>query len=474
MRNFPLSIFEAAAALRAGTFTSSELILETQDRANALDPQLGAYLVRFDEQALAAAALADAELAVGRDRGPLHGIPVGVKDIIAVKEGSTSAQSLVLDQSWGAGRDAPVIRRLRDAGAVITGKLSTMEFACGMPDSSKPFPLPRNPWDVTTWPGGSSSGSGVAVAAGLVLAGLGSDTGGSIRIPAAFCGVSGLMPTFGRVPKSGCVPLGFSLDHIGPLARTARDCAAVLASIAGYESSDPSCADRPVPDFLANLDGALAGVSIGVDYVNHTPDDADPAVASCLKAALTVLADAGARIVEMTLPYYAETVAAGAVTMYAEALAYHRNDIINRGHDYSSGTCFFAAQGALISGADYVQAQRVRRAAQLALNRVFSDVAVVVSPTTAGGAPAYDTFLDRPDAILDVARTVFTTYWDSVGNPVLAVPMGFSDGGLPISLQIAGRPFDEASVLRVGDAFQQRTDWHARVPAMAGVTLSCD
>ncbi|HXZ85567.1 MAG TPA: amidase, partial [Myxococcota bacterium] len=209
------------ARLRAGERSSVALVQDCLRSADALDARLGTYLARFDAAALESAAALDAELAAGHDRGPLHGIPLGIKDILAAREGPTTAQSLVLDPLWGAGRDARVVERLRAAGAVILGKTTTMEFAIGEPDREKPFPLPRNPWDLERSPGGSSSGTGNGVAAGLFPAGLGTDTGGSVRIPASFCGVSGHRPTFGLVPKTGCVPLGFSYDSIGPLARSA-------------------------------------------------------------------------------------------------------------------------------------------------------------------------------------------------------------------------------------------------------------
>ena len=216
--NLPLTLTGAAAALRAGTVTSVQLTEASITRAAELDGQLGVYLARFNEYAMAAAAQADAELGGGVGGGPLHGIPCAVKDILAMAEGPTTAQSLILDPAWGAGRAAPVVSRLKKAGAVITGKTTTMEIAIGMPDTNKAFPLPRNPWDTATWPGGSSSGSGAGVAASLFYMGIGTDTVGSIRIPAGFCGVSGLMPTFGRVPKSGCVALGYSWTTLGPLS----------------------------------------------------------------------------------------------------------------------------------------------------------------------------------------------------------------------------------------------------------------
>jgi aspartyl-tRNA(Asn)/glutamyl-tRNA(Gln) amidotransferase subunit A len=465
MTELPLSVQEAAARIRSGTLSSFELTTAVLERADAIDPQLGAYLARFDETALAAAKRADNELANGVDRGPFHGIPVGVKDILAAAEGPTTAQSLILDPAWGAGKDAPIVKRLRQAGAVITGKTTTMEFACGAPDPTKPFPIPRNPWDLGTWPGGSSSGTGSGIAAGLFLAGIGTDTGGSIRIPAAFCGVSGLMPTFGRVPKSGCTPLGYSLDHVGPLARSAWDCAAMLQILAGYDPSDPDCKDVAVPDYLAALSGSLSGLRIGVEYTRHFPADSDPTTRAQFDAAVAMLKVLGASVQEITLPLYAEMGATLMPIVGSESLAYHRADAQARWNDYFEATRTMLARGAMVSGADYVQAQRVRRVAQHELQQLFQTVDVIVSPTAAVGAFRYG----ADDRLLDLEsmfRLVFTAYWDAAGNPALVVPMGFTADGLPLSLQIAGRPFEEGTVLRVGDAFQRMTDWHVREPEL--------
>ncbi|MFC5831823.1 amidase [Nonomuraea insulae] len=464
-----LTLTDAAAALRSGEVTSVALTEQAIAQADRLDGELGTYLARFDDSALASARRADEELAAGVDKGPLHGIPFGVKDIIAAAEGPTTAQSLVLDPAWAAGKDAPVVARLRAAGAVITGKVTTMEFACGMVDPSKPFPTPRNPWDTRTWPGGSSSGTGNGVAAGMFLAGLGTDTAGSIRIPAAFCGVSGLMPTFGRVPKSGVAPLGYSLDHVGPLARSARDCAAVLEVIAGFHPSDPDCVDLPLD--LPVFGGSLDGLRIGVVREHHFPQAADPAAAPAFESALATLTGLGATAVEIELPYWGEMLTANLVTACAEALAYHRVDAATRWGDYFAATRAMLARGALISAADYVQAQRVRRVAQDAVARLFDDVDVIVSPAASMGAPTYESLTDA-EGRLDVEgmfAQVFTQYWDCVGNPVLVTPMGFTEGGLPLSLQFAGRPFEEAVILRAGDAYQQATDWHLRVPELAAV-----
>jgi aspartyl-tRNA(Asn)/glutamyl-tRNA(Gln) amidotransferase subunit A len=467
VNDFPRTLTEAAAALRAGTVTSVELAKDAVARADRLDGQLGVYLARFDDYALETAASADAELAAGRDRGPLHGIPCAVKDILAMAEGPTTAQSLILDPAWGAGRDAPVVARLKEAGAVLTGKTSTMEFAIGMPDADKPFPLPRNPWGTATWPGGSSSGSGAGVAAGLFYMGIGTDTGGSIRIPAGFCGVSGLMPTFGRVPKSGCVPLGYSLDHIGPLARSAADCAAVLEVIAGSHPSDPDCADAPFTAGTPEPD--LRGVRVGVVTENQISDQADPALRPAFDAAVAVLAARGADVREVRLPYWHEMVTANMVTMMAEALAYHRGDLATRWGDYFAATRSMVAQGALISGADYVQAQRVRRVAQQALGDLFTEVDLIVTPTAQGGALTYEALAERGiTGRSGLMGLVNTGYWDCVGNPVLALPIGFTGDGLPLSMQVAAPPFGETAALRAGQVYQEHTSWHLAQPALAG------
>jgi aspartyl-tRNA(Asn)/glutamyl-tRNA(Gln) amidotransferase subunit A len=467
MTAIPLTATEAAEQLRAGALTSVELTTEMLARADALDRKTGTYLARFDEYALARAEEADKDFSNGIDHGPYQGIPIGIKDIVAVAEGPTTANSLILDRAWGEGKDAPVIARLKAGGAIITGKLTTMEFACGIADPTKPFPIPRNPWDLGTWPGGSSSGTGNGIASGMFYAGIGTDTGGSIRCPAAFCGTSGLKPTFGRVPKSGCVPVGYSLDHVGPLARSARDCAAMLGIIAGYDPSDESCVDRPVDDYLGALTGDLRGIRVGVERAHHFPDGADPALAGCFDRSIEALARLGAEIVEVTLPYYEEAVAAVGITMACEALAYHRGDLRERWEDYSAGARQTLAFGAMASASDFVQAQRVRRVVQGRLQATFADVDVVVGPTAVVGAPtpAQDTI--TLDEVAKLRGVVFTTYWNATGNPALVVPMGFTERGLPLSLQIAGRPFEESTVLKVGDAYQSLTDWHLQLPPLA-------
>ncbi len=277
--DIPLTIKDAGAALRAGQVTSVQLTEALLDKIRALNPTLGAFITVTEDAARAAAADADAKFAAGIDVGPLQGIPFAAKDIIATKDAPTTANGLILDPAWGAGYDATVITRLREAGMVLLGKLVLNEFAIGMPDESKPFPMPQNPWDLERSASGSSSGTGIAIAAGLALGGLGTDTGGSTRGPSSFNGLTGIKQTFGRVSKFGCVPLGYSLDHINPMARSAYDCALMLQVMAGFDPKDPTTVDVPVPDYVASLSGNVAGMRIGLpmSYFFDHPE-LDPAV----------------------------------------------------------------------------------------------------------------------------------------------------------------------------------------------------
>lgn len=358
-----------------------------------------------------------------------------------------------------------MVGRLRAAGGIISGKTTTMEFATGVPDPSKPFPIPRNPWNPDHWTGGSSSGTGNGVAAGAFLGGLGTDTGGSIRIPAAFCGISGLKATFGRVPKSGCVPLGYSLDNIGPMARSARDCAIMLTVLAGCDASDPCSVDEPVPDYENALTGDLGGLRIGVDpLAEYRRADQDPRLGELLDAALAVLTARGATVVPVRLPYYRELTAATGITSRSEAFAYHAPDLRTRWSDYFAATRQGVGIAAAYTGADYVQAQRVRRVGQRELASLFTEVDLIVTPTASVEAFTID---GLSSLATERFRAMHTSYWNAVGNPALSVPMGLGARGLPLGLQLVGRPFDEALVLRAGDAYQQDTDWHLRQPALA-------
>jgi aspartyl-tRNA(Asn)/glutamyl-tRNA(Gln) amidotransferase subunit A len=457
-----LSITEAAAALRSGETTSVELVEEAIAVAEEHDEQLGVFISRHFGQSRAAALAADAALAAGAAR-PLTGIPLGVKDILSTVEGPTTGQSIVQYLDWGPD-DAPAVARLRAAGGIVIGKTSTLEFAFGLPEESKPFPYPRNPWNIDTWPGGSSSGTAIGVAAGMFLGGLGTDTGGSVRIPSAFCGISGLMPTFGRVPKSGCLPVGYTLDHVGPMAGSARDCALMLGIMAGYDPSDVTAVDVPVPDYLSGLSGDLRGVRVGVDTLERFADDTDdPALPRLFAAAISALSERGAEIVDIELPLFQEMNTALTVILAGEMLAFHLPEAQRQLANFVAGSRRGIGGHTAFSGADYVQAQRVRRVVHRAITAVFDHMDLIVTPTASVDAiPFSDLGLDPTPWY----SHFYTAYWDGLGNPVLSVPMGFTGAGLPLSFQIAGRAFEEALVLRAGDAYQNATGWHRERPML--------
>jgi aspartyl-tRNA(Asn)/glutamyl-tRNA(Gln) amidotransferase subunit A len=335
----PLTIEEAVAALRSGDVTSVQLTAAALARIEALDDRVGAF-IEVNAAARAQAEQADADLAAGTDRGPLHGIPFGLKDILATADQPTTANSLVLDPAWGTGYDSVVTERVRAAGAVIMGKLVLSEFAIGAPDAEKPFPTPRNPWDLDRSASGSSSGTGIAVATGMILGGIGTDTGGSVRGPASFNGHTGLKVTFGRVPKWGVTPLGYSLDSIGPMARSAWDCAAILNVIAGHDPRDSTAAPSPTDDYLEGIDRGIEGLRVGVPrayFLDHPELKVDTKAA--VEATIGQLADLGADVREVELPHSDVAKDANTLTMLSEAFAYHRPDMGSaRWSDYGAST----------------------------------------------------------------------------------------------------------------------------------------
>lgn len=458
----PVTIASAAADLRAGTITSAALTATMFDRIDAADG-LGAFVCLTRESAMRAADAADADFAAGIDRGPLQGIPLAVKDIIATADAPTTANSRVLAPDWGAGVDAPVVARLRASGAVIVGKSTTSEFACGLPDPDKGFPIPRNPWNPAHSAGGSSSGTGVAVAAGLVLGGLGTDTGGSVRFPAALNGHTGLKVTYGRVPKNDVVPLGYTLDSIGPMARSAEDCALLLDVMAGAHPGDPSSADVDVPVYSKHLGGGLDGVRIGVPMPYFfDADGLDDEVRSAVLIAIDVLGAGGGAVSTTVVENARLAKEANAVTMVAEAFAYHRNDLANRWNDYGRHTRMTLGRGALFTAADYTQAQRFRSVFRRHLAELFGLFDVLVTPTWPVPAPRIDAMASEDN----VVGPSFCGQWNLSGLPAIAVPCGFSSSGLPVSMQIIGKPFAEATVLAVAHTYQQMTDWHQHVPSL--------
>jgi aspartyl-tRNA(Asn)/glutamyl-tRNA(Gln) amidotransferase subunit A len=466
MPELPLTMAEASAALEAGTTTSVELTAAYLKRIAASREALGAFVTVFDETAMAAASAADEKRASGAPVGPLTGIPLAIKDIIATSEAQTTANSRVLPPGFEAGSpDAPVAARLRAAGAVVLGKTTTTEYALGVPDLETGFAVPRNPWNLEHSPAGSSSGTGIAVAAGLVLGGLGTDTAGSVRGPAAANGHTGLKVTFGRVPKNRVVPLGYSLDSVGPMARSAYDCAMLLETIAGYDPGDPYAAKLDVPRYTEALTGSVEGLKIGVvvPYFFDSPE-LDDETRDAVLAAVELLKGAGAVVAETEVPYAKEAHHANTITLVAEAFAYHRNDLVSRWLDYGRYTRVMLARGALYTAADYAQAQRFRSRFCRDVAQLMTEFDVLVTPGGVGPAER----ADQVDIDRRMTSPSFFGQWNLAGLPAVVLPCGAaSSSGLPLAIQIIGRPFAESTVLRVADAYQRLSEWHLRVPPVA-------
>ncbi|MEV0133235.1 amidase [Dactylosporangium sp. NPDC050688] len=442
----PQSIAALARQLRRGETTARDLVAQAIRRADRLDPVLGLFRARFDDAAASAAIEADAALAAGRDRGALHGIPIGLKDIIQTREGPTTAQSVVDLGRWARAADAEVVTRLRRAGAVIVGKLSLAEFAMGVPDQAKPFPLPRNPWDLSRWAGGSSSGTAGAVAAGVLPGALGTDTGGSIRLPAAMCGVTGLRPTHGRAPLAGCLPMAPSLDTIGPVATTAVDCAILFDALVGARPRVP-----PVRE--------PAGIRVAVADLWAQSDTVHPDQPALFTAAVEVWRRGGAQVRPVQLPHYRDAVAAAQVIQQVEALAVHRELFGGPLPGYAEASRRYLAAAAGYRPADLRAAHRVRRATARAVRRLLADHDVVLTPTTTMPAPAFDDL--APDR---TPGGFHTRYWSLLGLPALSVPIGFTSAGLPIGLQLSAAAGADRLVLAAGAWFQRRTGWHRCQP----------
>jgi len=449
-----LPIAEAGKRLRDGSLTATALAQDSLDRIAERDGALQSFVLLTADRALADAAKADKELAAGIDRGPMHGIPYALKDIYDTGGiRSTCHSKLRIDNIPDA--DCVVGQKLVAGGGVLLGKLATHEFALGGPSFDLPFPPARNPWNLDHVTGGSSSGSGAAVAGRLVRTAMGSDTGGSIRGPAAYCGTVGLKPTYGLVSRRGVFPLSYTLDHCGPLAASVEDAAITTQVIAGYDPSDPASVNRPVPDLLSGLQDGVGGLRIGLpSNLWRGAEGLTPETAAALERLAEELAAAGAIVEEVTLPDYPLFNACGRVILLAEAFAIHEDDLRARPQDY--GELFFmrVAVAASISAADYMQAQRLRRELAMAVNRVaLQRHDLLLTACALGPAPAFAEFpRDMPGPM-----AIQTMPFNVTGNPALSMPAGLSAGGLPLSAQLVARPFEEALLLRAGRAIEKIT-----------------
>jgi aspartyl-tRNA(Asn)/glutamyl-tRNA(Gln) amidotransferase subunit A len=448
-----VTIAQAAAALRARHVSSVELTTAALEQVHKLD-SLNAFITLTADAALARARAADAELAAGRDLGPLHGIPVAVKDLFLTKGVRTTGGSKLYEQ-FVPEIDAAVVERLDAAGTVMLGKLNLHEMAYGITSANPHFGPVRNPWNAECSPGGSSGGSGAAVASGMAFAAMGSDTGGSIRIPASFCGTVGLKPTYGRVSRYGTLPLGYSLDHMGPLTRTVRDAAAVLTAIAGYDSRDPASSRKPAETFMPPEDSSLRGLRIGVPE-NFYFDRIDPEVNAAVQAALKRAESSGAELKPVHVPDIGALNAAARVILLAEASAV-AEPFLDRRELFGPDVLALFDQGRLIPATDYIHAQRLRRKLCSEFALIWRDVDCVCTPVTPTTAPRIGQTTIRlggEEEDVRLATTRLVRGINALGLPALSIPCGVSADGLPIGLQIVGGAFQEAKILQVGAALE--------------------
>ena len=455
-----LSIAQAGRALRAGEVTSVALTQAALARIHALNGEFNALVTLTPERALEDARKADAAFAAGRDLGPLHGVPYALKDIFATAGIRTTCHSrLFLDHVPEA--DCAVQERLAAGGGVLVGKAGTFEFAIGGPSFDLPFPPARNPWNPAHFTGGSSSGSAAAVASGMLRMAMGSDTGGSIRGPAALCGVVGLKPTYGRVSRRGVFPLAYSLDHCGPLAATVEDAALTLQVIAGHDPADPASSEAPVEDYLIPLGAGVEGLRIGYmrAFFVENPFLSREAL-KALDAAASLLAKLGAKVEEVAAPPYELFDACAQTIMFGEAYAIHERDLKTRPQAYGRYAYQRIVAGAVLSAADLIQAQRLRRELTAEISALLRDRAALLAPTALTTAARFADF--GPDAAK--WGGMLTNPFNVTGSPALALPIGFASDGLPLGAEIVGRPFDEATVLRIGAAFEKAAGVAARRP----------
>ncbi len=456
-----LTIGEAGPLIAAGELSPVELTRAYLDRIEAIDGRLDAYITLTPELALSQARQAEAEIRAGGYRGPLHGIPIALKDLYDTAGIKTTAMSRVTPDRI-PDEDATTVAKLYEAGAVLLGKLAMHEFALGGPDFTSLFPPARNPWNTEHMPGGSSSGSGAAVAAGLCMGALGSDTGGSIRGPAAMCGIVGIKPTFGRVSNYGVTPLSWSQDHCGPMTWTVEDTAIMLQAIAGYDPKDPTTADAPVPDYTAALRDGARGLTIGVprEYFYEAAPGVDVQVIRAAERALETLSELGAEIRDVEIPHirYAQT--ANQIIMMCEAYSFHEANLKGRRRDYGDMVRNRFLLGGLLSASDYNQALRMRRVIKDEMADALRQADVLATPTYASPAPKIEGYAGG----MTLTQPSFTGPFNVSGLPAVSVPCGLSEEGLPMGLQIVGRPFDEATALRVGYAYEQASRFIDRRP----------
>ena len=434
-------------------------------RIEATEPTLNSFITLLPEQAREVARRAESQIQAGNYRGPLHGIPVGLKDLFNTAGVRTTSGSRIFD-TFVPAEDCTVAARFQRAGAILLGKLNMHQFAYGPTGENFDYGHMHNPWNPELVTGGSSGGSGSAAAAGQCTITMGSDTGGSVRIPAALCGIVGLKPTYGLVSRAGLTPLSWCLDHPGPMVRTVEDAALTMNVIAGHDPKDVATTVREIPDYTTALAGSVEGLRIGLprEYFD-APLDAE--VEAAVRAAVAHLEELGATVTEVSLPMFKDSQAISGAILMAEAAAYHRELLARDGDKLTPSVRLRLEAGLFVTAADYLKAQQARARFNQEMARLFQDVDLLAGPAEPVTAPpilASEVVIGDRTVGTTGALTQYTRPYNISGTPAISVPCGFSEAGMPIGLQLAGKPFDELTVLRAAHAYEQTTDWHRRRP----------
>lgn len=458
------AVEELAPLLESKELSPVELTKEILEFAEKSQPVINSFMEFYREEALENAKQVEKEIQDGNYKGMFHGIPLALKDNLYFKD-KVSTMSSKIHKDFVSDHDATVVEKLRDSGVIYTGKLSMHEYAWGITNNNPHYGAVKNPWDLSKIPGGSSGGSGAAVASGASVASLGTDTAGSIRIPSSACGIVGLKPTHGRVSKFGCYPLAWTLDHIGPMTKTVKDAAAMLEIISGFDHRDPTCVNAPVENYVSQLTGNVRGLVIGVNedyFFNNVDTDVEDAV----RRQIQLLVDRGARVEVISIPSLRYAEWAELVTSLSEASTIHHNDLQNRPQDFGKDIRLLFELGELPTAVDYLQAQQVRRQIKQEFNQAFQKVDVIIAPTLPIvvnniGEDLADLNGEKVDLINNIIR--FTGPSNLTGLPALTVPAGFK-GHLPIGIQIIGPAFKEGRILNVGYAIEQTNPLQSKKP----------
>lgn len=463
-----LTVAEQAKLIRSREVSPVEVVASALRQIDRLNPRLNAFLTVTHEAALSAARKAEEEIAGGNYRGPLHGVPIALKDLFYTQGIRTTGGSKIL-KDFVPTEDATVVARLKEAGAVIVGKTNMHEFAFGPVSTNPHYGDARNPWDLERATGGSSGGSAAAVIASMASAALGTDTGGSVRIPASLCGIVGLKPTYGRVSRYGVLPCAWSLDNVGPMCKTVEDTALLLNAIAGWDPRDPASGREPVPDYTASLSMDVSGLRVAV-LREYATDPMQPEVVAAFTASLEALRRLGMEVEEISVPEVESAIGASTAILYPEVASYHEVNLRTRAGDYGEDVRVRLEQGLMMAATDYVKGQRIRSLLIERFREIHRRFDAIVCPTEPATAPRLDQQTIQFDGLAEPRPAMLTRHtrlFNLTSQPAITVPCGFDSAGLPIGLQIATAPFAEATALQIAYAYERSAGWHLRVPPIS-------